>query len=136
MVLAESGLFDTLLGLPQHPLVVHAVVVLLPLTALVEIAVALQPRWNRAWGVWVVVALFVLDEESPGIRPLGGAARWWLHHSLESLAASLGGIGVPLVLRSGPAAAEVRAVVEALDAGAVHWNRRYGGPERAVDAGL
>jgi len=65
-----------------------------------------------------VVALFVLDEESPGIRPLGGAARWWLHHSLESLAASLGGIGVPLVLRSGPAAAEVRAVVEALDAGA------------------
>ena len=83
-----------------------------------------------------VVALFVLDEESPGIRPLGGAARWWLHHSLESLAASLGGIGVPLVLRSGPAAAEVRAVVEALDAGAVHWNRRYGGPERAVDAGL
>lgn len=60
MTLAESGLFDLVLGLPQHPLVVHAVVVLLPLTALVEIAVALQPRWNRAWGVWVVVALFLL----------------------------------------------------------------------------
>ena len=29
-----------------------------------------------------LVMLYVLDEESPGIRPLGGAARWWLHHSL------------------------------------------------------
>ena len=36
-----------------------------------------------------VVALFVLDEESPGFRALGGAARWWLHHSLESLSARL-----------------------------------------------
>ena len=32
-----------------------------------------------------LVMLYVLDEESPGIRPLGGAARWWLHHSLASL---------------------------------------------------
>ena len=24
-----------------------------------------------------LVMLYVLDEESPGIRPLGGAARWW-----------------------------------------------------------
>ena len=26
-----------------------------------------------------VVPLYVLDEE--GRRPLGGASRWWLHHS-------------------------------------------------------
>ena len=32
-----------------------------------------------------VIGLYVLDEETPGIRPLGGAARWWLHHSLASL---------------------------------------------------
>ncbi len=83
-----------------------------------------------------VAALFVLDDESPGIRPLGGAARWWLHHSLEALAVSLDDLGVPLILRRGPAATEVPAVVEALGATAVHWNRRYGGPERAVDAGL
>lgn len=36
-----------------------------------------------------VVGLYVLDEESEGIRPLGGAARWWLHHSLASLAERL-----------------------------------------------
>ena len=81
-----------------------------------------------------VVALFVLDEESPGIRPLGGAARWWLHRSLEALAASLAELGIPLMLRRGPAVAEVRAVVDATGATAVQGNRRYGGPERAGDA--
>ena len=30
-----------------------------------------------------VVCVYVLDEESPGIRPLGGAAKWWLHGSLD-----------------------------------------------------
>jgi hypothetical protein len=58
--LGESGLFDLVLGLPLHPLVVHAVVVLLPLTALLAIATAWVPRWDRIWGVWVVGALFVL----------------------------------------------------------------------------
>ncbi|HLT66607.1 MAG TPA: deoxyribodipyrimidine photo-lyase, partial [Microbacterium sp.] len=50
-----------------------------------------------------VIALYLLDEETPGIRPLGGAARWWLHHSLAALAERLDEIGVPLVLRRGGA---------------------------------
>ena len=41
-----------------------------------------------------VVPVFVFDEESPGTRPLGGARRWWLHASLERLAASLVGVAV------------------------------------------
>ena len=48
-------MFDTIAGLPLHPLVVHAVVVLLPLMALVTIAVALRPAW-RSVAPWVVVA--------------------------------------------------------------------------------
>ncbi|MBX9719275.1 MAG: deoxyribodipyrimidine photo-lyase, partial [Microbacteriaceae bacterium] len=32
-----------------------------------------------------VVVVYLLDEQSPGARPLGGASRWWLHHSLGSL---------------------------------------------------
>jgi len=39
--------FDTIAGLPVHPLAVHAVVVLLPLMALVTIAVAVRPAWRR-----------------------------------------------------------------------------------------
>ena len=83
-----------------------------------------------------VVALFVLDDESPGIRPLGGAARWWLHHSLEDLAVSLDHLRIPLILRRGPAATEVRRVTDAVGAAGVYWNRRYGGAERAVDTSL
>lgn len=48
-------MFDTIAGLPLHPLVVHAVVVLLPLMSAVTVAVALRPAW-RALASWVVVA--------------------------------------------------------------------------------
>jgi deoxyribodipyrimidine photo-lyase len=82
------------------------------------------------------VVLFVLDEESRGIRPLGGAARWWLHHSLQSLSEHIDDLGGTLVLRRGPAVAVVRTLVEEMDAGAVFWNRRYGGAEREIDAAL
>ncbi|MEV5069628.1 deoxyribodipyrimidine photo-lyase [Microbacterium sp. LMI12-1-1.1] len=83
-----------------------------------------------------VIGLYVLDEESPGIRPLGGAARWWLHHSLASLGERLRERGGTLVLRRGPADRVVREAVTDAAAGAVFWNRRYGGPEREIDAGL
>ena len=83
-----------------------------------------------------VIAVFVLDEESPGIRPLGGAARWWLHHSLAELGARLREKGSVLVLRRGAAAAVIEALVDETGAGAVFWNRRYGGPEREVDASI
>lgn len=83
-----------------------------------------------------VIALFVLDEVSPGIRPLGGAARWWLHHSLQSLRDGLAALDVPLVLRRGRAAQVVPAVAEQVDADAVFWNRRYALAEREADAGL
>jgi hypothetical protein len=36
-------------GLPAHPILIHAVVVLIPLAALGAIAVAIRPRWNRAY---------------------------------------------------------------------------------------
>jgi deoxyribodipyrimidine photo-lyase len=83
-----------------------------------------------------VIALWVFDEESSGIRPLGGAARWWLHHSLASLAERLQERGAALVLRRGPAERVIRDLVAEADIGAVFWNRRYGGPEREIDATL
>lgn len=82
------------------------------------------------------VALYILDEESPGIRAHGGAARWWLHHSLTALRDQLAALGVPLLLRRGPAAPVVQEITRAIDAGALFWNRRYGPAERTVDAGI
>ncbi|MDF1586791.1 deoxyribodipyrimidine photo-lyase [Rhodospirillales bacterium YIM 152171] len=72
-----------------------------------------------------VLAAFVLDDESPGVRPAGGASRWWLHHSLEALAAALQERGVRLVLRRGPAEREIRAVAAEIGVREVFWSRRY-----------
>jgi deoxyribodipyrimidine photo-lyase len=79
-----------------------------------------------------VIVLYVLDEVSDGIRPLGGASRWWLHHSLERLRESLDGA---LTVREGSASSVLPAVVAEAGADAVFWNRRYTN-SRDVDAAL
>ncbi|MCX6501983.1 MAG: deoxyribodipyrimidine photo-lyase [Microbacterium sp.] len=83
-----------------------------------------------------VTGLYVLDEESPGFRALGGAARWWLHQSLASLGERLRERGSMLLLRRGPAARVVPEAVQDAGATAVAWNRRYGAAERDVDRAL
>lgn len=40
-------MFDTIAGLPVHPLVVHAVVVLGPLAALLAVLYAVKPAWRH-----------------------------------------------------------------------------------------
>jgi hypothetical protein len=42
-------------GIPAHPLVVHAVVVLLPLAAVGALLVVARPAWRRQLGVWVLL---------------------------------------------------------------------------------
>jgi deoxyribodipyrimidine photo-lyase len=83
-----------------------------------------------------VVAVFVLDEVSQGIRPLGAASKWWLHHSLESLSADLKRLGFEFILKRGAAEEVINALADQLSAGAVLWNRRYSLPERESDAQL
>ncbi|MCC4246394.1 cryptochrome/photolyase family protein [Stappia indica] len=83
-----------------------------------------------------VVALYVLDESKDGPRALGGASRWWLNLSLKALARDLDKIGVPLVLRKGPALKTVPAVLSEAGAGNIVWNRRYDAPGIAIDKEL
>src|SRR6476469_7636769 len=52
-------MFDLVNGLPIHPLVVHAVVVLLPLATLGTIAIAVRPAWRRTYGLLVVACAAV-----------------------------------------------------------------------------
>jgi hypothetical protein len=62
--------FDTISGLPVHPLAVHAVVVLLPLAAVITAVVAVRPGWRRFAGPVVVadalVAIFSLVAKESG----------------------------------------------------------------------
>jgi uncharacterized membrane protein len=51
--------FDTITGLPLHPLVVHAVIVLVPLAALGAVLVAWKAAWDRRYGWLVVLTAFV-----------------------------------------------------------------------------
>ncbi|MCM3687990.1 cryptochrome/photolyase family protein [Kocuria rosea] len=101
-----------------------------------DLRVTDHPALQAACRRGAVVALYVLDEVSEGVRPLGAAARWWLHGSLTALGTSLAELGIPLVLRRGPARPVLGEVLERTGAGGVTWNRRYGGPERAVDAAV
>jgi len=52
---SESSPFDSIGGLPLHPLVVHVAVVFLPVAALGLIALVLVPRWRSTFG-WLVMA--------------------------------------------------------------------------------
>jgi deoxyribodipyrimidine photo-lyase len=79
--------------------------------------------------------LYVLDDESPEIRPIGAASRWWLHHSLRQLQQDLEALGGSLILRRGSARDVLPAVVTEVGATSVHWNRRYGSA-RAIDTDL
>lgn len=49
-----GGPFDLINGMPVHPLVVHAAVVLVPLAAIGLIVMAFSPRFSRRYG-WLVV---------------------------------------------------------------------------------
>ena len=59
MVGDPRGVFDTVLGLPVHPLVVHAVVVLVPLAALGVVVMALSRTWfdRLRWPVLAVLTV-------------------------------------------------------------------------------
>ncbi len=82
-----------------------------------------------------VIPLFILDETPPQ-RPLGGAARWWLHHSLTALAEGLAGLGLPLILRRGAAEAVLDRLLAETGAAALFWNRCYEPGAISRDAAL
>ena len=68
----------------------------------------------------------MLDEDSAGLRPHGGASRWWLAQSLRALDADLRKRGQRLVLRRGKAAEVIPALARETSAPRRStWNRRY-----------
>lgn len=85
-----------------------------------DLRLADQPAVRAAAEAGPVVALFVLDEESDGVRPMGGASRWWLHHSLAALDRDLRAMGGRLLLQRGPAARVIAALQDRLGGAAVH----------------
>lgn len=80
-----------------------------------------------------IICIFVHDEQSAGVRPLGGAARWWLHGSLRELDDELRRRGGRLLIHRGVASTAIPRLAANCKAAAVYWNRRYGAAERRID---
>lgn len=93
-------MLDQFNGLPVHPLVVHAVVVLLPLTVLGTWAIALVPRWRPRYGLLVVASALL----SVALIPVATSSGEELAHRVgepeahEELGESLLWFALPLLV--------------------------------------
>ena len=65
-----------------------------------------------------VAPVYILADNAP----IGGAARWWLHHSLQALSAALNAKGAALCLRRGDPARILPELAAELGAATVHTN--------------
>ncbi len=72
-----------------------------------------------------VIPVFILDDETPKHRRMGGASRWWLHHSLKSLDADLRKLSSRLILRRGNSVAILCELAQKTGASAVHCIHHY-----------
>lgn len=79
----DGGVFDSIAGLPVHPLVVHFAVVLLPLSALALVLLVAVPKWADRYG-WVTLAGLVA----------GTGAAFVAKQSGEALAERVGNPGI------------------------------------------
>jgi len=72
-----------------------------------------------------VLPVYIHAPDEAGIGSLGSASRWWLHHSLLELSASLAKRGAELVIMQGDSLSSLRALAATSKAAAIYWNRTY-----------
>ena len=90
-----------------------------------DLRLADQAALIAAAGEGPVIPVYVLDDETPRQRRMGGASRWWLHHSLTALDAALRAKGSRLILRRGKSDEVLAALAVETGAIRVHALRHY-----------
>ncbi|MBT8422444.1 MAG: DNA photolyase family protein, partial [Gammaproteobacteria bacterium] len=88
-----------------------------------DLRLADNPALRTAARSGRLICLYILDEAAAGRHAPGGASRWWLHHSLTKLNASLAAQGGELLLARGDTLSILPQVVSKYSAGEVHCNR-------------
>jgi predicted membrane protein DUF2231 len=83
-----AGDLVTIYGIPAHPLLVHAVVVLLPLAAVCAAALAVRPSWRQRYA-WPVLGLTLAGVGSVPLAQEAG----------EQLQARMAGLDNPLITK-------------------------------------
>ncbi len=86
-----------------------------------DLRVSDNPALTQAASAGPVLPVYILDQSTGQQRAIGGAARWWLHHSLAALSKSLGG----LVLLRGDPRTVLADLAAQTGAQRVLWNRCY-----------
>jgi deoxyribodipyrimidine photo-lyase len=90
-----------------------------------DLRLADQAAFAAAAAAGPVIPVYVLDDETPAHRRMGGASRWWLHHSLASLDAELRLVGSRLILRRGRSEDVLAALAQESGACGVHALHHY-----------
>jgi len=72
-----------------------------------------------------IIPVYIWAQDEEGIWRYGEASMWWLHYSLESLAASLAERGSSLLIRKGDSLEALKEIASETGARAIVWNRRY-----------
>jgi len=106
-----------------------------------DLRTADNPALAAAASSGAVIPVFLFAPHEEGAWAPGGAARWWLHHSLERLDEDLRGRGSRLTLReTRDSLAELLGLAHETGARRVVWNRLYEpaaiARDRAIEAAL
>ncbi|MDH3241557.1 MAG: DNA photolyase family protein [Alphaproteobacteria bacterium] len=83
-----------------------------------------------------LMPVYILDDRAAGDWAAGGAGRWWLHHSLVSLAKDLEARGLTLALFRGDSLEILSALCNGIDAEAVFFTRAYDPPGVALETAV
>ncbi len=82
-----------------------------------------NPAWHKACAEHTqVLPLYIHDTQT---HALGGAQRWWLHHSLLALHDSLDKLNLPLCLQHGTPLTLLQKIIKEQGVDAIYWNRCY-----------
>ena len=69
-----------------------------------------------------IIPIYILDDLHSGTHAMGGASRWWLHHSLSALNQSLDG---HLLVFKGDPIEILKAQIDKYSVTHIYWNRCY-----------
>lgn len=70
-----------------------------------------------------LIAVYIWDEKDPWLP--GGAARWWLYKSLQSLQRSFQERGVQLIFKRGEPLKVLQGLAKQTNCSGIYWNRCY-----------